>query len=192
MRPFYIGLISQVIFVKKYVPRSTCDSQRLNTHDAVRMPSSPQKSGGHLAYKHTFDKVRDRFWWPTLHDDVKTWCHDCHACQRRKSPHRRTMLPTGHLPVDRLFQRVSIDLVEYKTESVSSTGLKCSYVLTIIDHFTRFAMLVALPNKKEHTIANALVEMVFGSFGPPETLHFDHGPEFENKVVKQRARWYDG
>ena len=27
---------------------------------------------GHLAYKHTFDKVRDRFWWPTLHHDVKT------------------------------------------------------------------------------------------------------------------------
>ena len=31
-------------------------------------------SGGHLAYKYTFDKVRDRFWWPTLHHDVKTWC----------------------------------------------------------------------------------------------------------------------
>ena len=28
-------------------------------------------SGGHLAYKRTFDKVRDRFWWPTLHRDVK-------------------------------------------------------------------------------------------------------------------------
>ena len=31
-------------------------------------------SGGHLAYKHTFDKVHNRFWWPTLHHDVKTWC----------------------------------------------------------------------------------------------------------------------
>ena len=56
-------------------------------------------SGGHHAYKHTFDKVRDRFWWPTLHHYVKTWCQDCHACQRRKSPHRRPKLPTGHLPL---------------------------------------------------------------------------------------------
>ena len=31
-------------------------------------------SGGHLAYNHTFDKVHDRLWWPTLHHDVKTWC----------------------------------------------------------------------------------------------------------------------
>ena len=48
-------------------------------------------SGGHLAYKHTFDKVRDRFWWPTLHNEVKTRCHDCQACQRRKSPHRQNV-----------------------------------------------------------------------------------------------------
>ena len=46
-------------------------------------------------------------------------------------------------------------------------------------------MLVALPDKKEQTIAKALVERVFGIFGPPETLHSDQGPEFENKVVKQ-------
>ena len=104
-------------------------------------------SGGHLAYKHAFVKVRDRFWWPTVNHDVKPWCQ---ACQRRKSPHRRAKVPTGYLlPVDRPFQRVSIDPVEYKTESVSSTGLKCSYELTVIDHFTPFAVLVALPDKIE-------------------------------------------
>ena len=142
-------------------------------------------SGGHLAYIHTLDKVRDRFWWPALHHDIKTWCQDCHACQRRKTPHRWRKLLTGHLPVDRPFQRVSIDLVKYKMESVSPIGLKCSYALTIIDNLTRFAVLVELPDKKEHTIAKALAGRVFGIFGPPETLHSEQGPEFENKVVKQ-------
>ena len=75
------------------------------------------------------------------------------------------------------FNVFQIDLVEYKTESVSPTGLKCSYALTIIDPFTRVAVLVALPDKKEQTIAKALVERVFGIFGPPETLHSDQGPE---------------
>ena len=78
-----------------------------------------------------------------------------------------------------------MDFVEYKTESVSPIGLECSYALTIIDHLTRFAVLVALPDKKEEVIAKALVERVFGIFGQPETLHSDQGPEFENKVVKQ-------
>ena len=113
-------------------------------------------SGGRLAYKHTFDKVRNRFWWPTLHHDVKTWYQDHQAYQCRKTPHRRPKLPTSHLPVDRPFQRVSIYLVEYKTESVFPTGLKCSYARTIIDHLTRFAVLVALPDKKEQTIAKGI------------------------------------
>ena len=142
-------------------------------------------SGGHLAYKHSFNKVRDRFWRPTLHHDVKTWCQNCQACQCRETSHRRPKLPTGHLPVDRPSQRVSIDLVEYKTESVPPTGLKCSYALSTIDHLTRFSVLVALSDKKEQTIAKPLVERVFGIFGPPETLHSDQGQEFENKVMKQ-------
>ena len=32
----------------------------------------PAMSGGYLAYKHTFDKVRDIFRWATLHHDFKT------------------------------------------------------------------------------------------------------------------------
>ena len=90
-----------------------------------------------------------------------------------------------NLPVDRPFQRVSINLVEYETESVSPTGLKLSYTLTVIDHFIRFAVLVALSDKKEQTIAKALVGRAFGIFESPETLHSDQGPKFENKVVKQ-------
>ena len=42
-----------------------------------------------------------------------------------------------------------IGIVEYKTEPVSPTGLNCSYALTIIDHLTRSAVLVVLPDKKE-------------------------------------------
>ena len=161
------------------IPSSACIPMVLHAgHDHVM-------SGGHLAYKHTFDKIRDRFWRPTLHRDATSWCQDCQACQRRKTPYRRPKLPTGHLPVDRPFRCVSINLVEYKTESVSPTGLKCSYALISIDHFTRFAALVALPDKKEQSIAKALVERVFGIFGPPETLHSYQGPVFENKVVKQ-------
>ena len=46
---------------------------------------------------------------------------------------------------------------------------------------------------KEQTIAKALVERVFGIFGPPETLRSDQGPEFGNKVfVKQLQDVFGG
>ncbi|CAM9427833.1 unnamed protein product, partial [Choristocarpus tenellus] len=37
-----------------------------------------------------FDRVRDRFWWPTLHKDVREWCESCQSCQRRKTSHTLT------------------------------------------------------------------------------------------------------
>ena len=92
---------------------------------------------------------------------------------------------TYPLTIDPPFQRVSIDIVKYKTESVSPTELKCSYALTIIDHLTRFAVLVALPDKKDHTIGKSFVKRAFGIFEPLETLYADQRPEIENKVVKQ-------
>ena len=46
-------------------------------------------------------------------------------------------------------------------------------------------MLVALPDKKEQTIEKALVERIFGIFGPSEILHYDQGPAFKIKVMKQ-------
>ena len=56
-------------------------------------------SGGHLAFKVTFDRVQDRYRWPTMHRDIQSCCTSCNACQRRKAPHHRPTL-TGHVPVD--------------------------------------------------------------------------------------------
>ena len=38
------------------------------------------------------------------------------------------------------------------------------------------------------TVARALVDRVFALFSPPETLHSDQEPEFENDLVGQRVR----
>ena len=61
-------------------------------------------SRGHLAFKATFDKIRDRYWWPTVGKDVQTHCQECVACQHRKTSHRTPKLPVGHRPISRPFQ----------------------------------------------------------------------------------------
>ena len=38
-------------------------------------------SGGHLAFKATFDKIRDRYWWPSLGKDVAEHIRQCVACR---------------------------------------------------------------------------------------------------------------
>ena len=137
-------------------------------------------SGGHLAFKATFDRVRDRYWWPTMQGDIQYHCTSCEACQHRKTPHRRPPLPKGHVPVERPFQRVAIDLVEYETISQD-----CKYVPSVIDHLTRFVIIAPIRNKAATTIARVLVDRIFSVFGVSDMLHPDQGTEFENQLVRE-------
>jgi hypothetical protein len=59
-----------------------------------------------------------------------------------------------------------------------------SYILTAMDHFTRFAVCVPLRNKQATTVAKALVENVLMRFGMIE-LHSDGGGEFDNDILKE-------
>ena len=114
-----------------------------------------------------------------MNRDVFKWSLECQACQRRNTAHNRPKLPTRHLPVERPFQRFSVDLVEYKSESISAASEKCQIVLSMMDHLTRFTLLTPIPNKAAETVARAINDRIIGIFGPPEILHSDQGPEFE-------------
>jgi hypothetical protein len=43
------------------------------------------KTGGHFGIK-TIGKIKGKFYWPRLRDDVKKWCAQCDLCSARKGP----------------------------------------------------------------------------------------------------------
>ena len=94
---------------------------------------------------------------------VRTHIEACLSCQHRKSSHRPPKLPVGHRSVTRAFQCVAVDLVEYKSLSQGNC-----FILSAIDHFTRFVALIPIKDKAARTIVH-LIERVFSVFGPPET-----------------------
>lgn len=82
-----------------------------------------------------------------------------------------------HPTAVRNYQRVtylcSNRLSEYRLIlwSTNNTGVYCKYVLSMMDHLTRFAVLTPIPNKSAETVANVLIEKIISIFGPPEMLH---------------------
>ena len=54
----------------------------------------------------------------------------------------------------------------------------------MMDHLTRFTVLIPIPNKSAVTVAQAIIDRIISIFGSPEKLHSDQGPEFENSVVQ--------
>ena len=69
--------------------------------------------------------------------------------------------------------------------SIKTVSQCCKYVLSVIDHLTRFISLAAVSNKEATTIARTFMDRVLSVFGIPELLHSDMGKEFENQLVKE-------
>ena len=58
-------------------------------------------------------------------------------------------------------------------------------ILCITDAFTKYAEVVAIPDKSAETVANELMVQWFCRFGTPIQIHSDNGKEFVNKLSKE-------
>ena len=56
-------------------------------------------------------------------------------------------------------------------------------MLVVGDYFTKWIDAIPLPDEEASTIARALLDRVFSSFGLPEQIHSDQGRNFESKLV---------
>ena len=67
--------------------------------------------------------------------------------------------------------------------SFTQSGLKNKRVLVCLEHYTRFALLIPLPDKKASTVAQAFRYHVLAVFGAPAELVSDNGSEFEGEFA---------
>ena len=125
--------------------------------------------GGHLGVKKTTDKVLSNFFWPGIGGDVKRYCRSCDICQRTTPKGKTMRVPLGKLPViDTPFKRVSFDLLG-PIFPASQRGYR--YILTAVDHASRYPEAVSLKNIDTETVAKAMVDMFSRVGVPQEVLH---------------------
>ena len=74
------------------------------------------------------------------------------------------------------------DLVDYSKLKRDNSGF--TYVLTVIDCFSRFALALPIKRKNGVEVAAAL-RKAFDSMGNPRKFHTDQGKEFYNSHVKE-------
>jgi hypothetical protein len=71
-------------------------------------------------------------------------------------------------------------LTEFK---LSLRGNK--YVLVVMDHYTRFVEMFALPDKSAKTVGRCLLTEIFTRYGWPEAILNDNGAEFDNALIAE-------
>ena len=110
---------------------------------------------GHLGRKKTYACLAQRFYWPSMREDVAEFSRSCEACQKF-SQHKPARVPMVPLPVvDELFSRVAMDLVGLLARSRSGNR----YVLVMCDYVARYPETVLLQNIDAETIVEELVKI---------------------------------
>lgn len=158
------------------VPRTRVPDVLREIHDGV--------SGGHLGVKRTLTKVRERFYWLHCRDDVQDWCRKCTTCAAVKGPQTRSRGNLRLYNVGAPWERIAVDVAG--PFPVTDSGNK--YFMVVMDYFTKWPEVFAIPNQEATTVASKLVEEVICRFGVPLEIHSDQGRNFESQVFQEVCR----
>jgi len=144
-------------------------------------------TGGHLARRRTAASIQSRAYWPTWSSDLDTFLKECEPCARyhRGSAPRKAALRTPL--VGEPWIRVSVDITGPHPRSSKSN----QYILTLVDHFSKWAEAIPLRNHTAPTVARALMVHVFSKFGAPLQLLTDRGSEFESELFQELMKWME-
>ncbi|UYV64787.1 hypothetical protein LAZ67_3001966, partial [Cordylochernes scorpioides] len=139
-------------------------------------------TAGHLGFSKTYERVKNKYFWPGLLRDIRKYVAHCKECQRKKQSAQK---PPGLLkaipPATSPFQRVGMDLLGRFPKS--DNGNK--WIIVCTDYLTRFAVTKALPTGEAKEAAKFLMEDVVLKHGAPREIIMDRGRVFQSKLIAE-------
>jgi len=129
----------------------------------------------------TLEFISRKYWWETLRCDVTKFIKECEDCAQRKTGNKVKALLAEALVATQFLDVVSLDIVG--PLPVTEQGNK--YLLTFVDHFTRFCEAIPIERKDTETIAREFVGQIVTQFGIPRKLLTDRGANFTSALIKE-------
>ena len=140
-------------FSQLVVPQSMKYEILSNVHNHV--------AGAHFGVHKTFQKLKQRYWWPSMFKDVEHWCNSCVDCAMKKSPRNTKRAPLLPLPVEGAFDRVAVDVLgPFKPSSRQNR-----YTVVFSDYLTRWCEAFPVPSVEAFVIARLLADEIIARHG---------------------------
>lgn len=136
---------------------------------------------GHPGIDRTEKLVSQSYFWPSMKRDVEDFVRRCETCAHRKKPAGLQAPLETPYKAESPMEQISMDIVGPLPRS--NSGHK--YILTVVDHFTRYAEAIPLKDQTAEHVAKAFVEEIITRHGVPTRLLTDQGRNFVSSLMKE-------
>lgn len=144
--------------------------------------------GGHGGVKTTLGKAKQHYFWPSMKQDVQKYVRQCIICQKTKPDLQK---PGGFMQsrakeITCPWQLLSTDLIGPLPRSTRGF----SYILTVVDYFSKFPLFFPLRSATAKSICQAIENHIFLVFGVPKWIVCDNGVQFRSKEFSALMNCY--
>ena len=186
-------LYNMVLSGRYYLNNNNILMYRYKKADCIVIPNCLRDSVLRWAHSSVHDgrdkmllKILTKYWWTGMRDDITLFTKSCHGCQSVKGGRNSQHSKSGKMQTfsaKEPFELVSIDICGPLPQT--SDGYR--YIVSMIDKFSRFCLLIPVKDIKTLTIIKAY-ERWISLFGPPTTLLSDNGSQFISKIFRSYTK----
>ena len=110
------------------VPRILRDDLLKSYHDCIL-------GGGHQGFERTYASLRNKYFWPSMYDDIKRYVQNCETCQQCKRNYGAKRPPLKPQISDDIFGRWHMDILS----GLPTTPNKHKHILLVVDSYSKWS-----------------------------------------------------
>ncbi len=126
------------------------------------------------------EKVKQRFYWVGCRQSVTEWIANCGECISAKGPRSKSRGQMKQYNSGAPFERIAMDVAG--PFPISQLGNR--YVLVVMDYFSKWPEVYAIPNQEAGTVADVFINNWVSRYGVLIELHSDQGRNFESALIQ--------
>ena len=134
-------------------------------------------TSAHFTTNAMFEKIRNRYYWPQMYEDIRSYVRSCDSCQRRgKAKNHQLLHP---IPVESPFHQIGIDFVGPLPRTLNGNR----YIIVAMDYLTKWPEAKPVPEATADQVATFLYEDIISRHGCPAKILSDQGSHFKNQFI---------